>query len=74
MPGSSPPQAAVERIDELEREYPGHLELIEHLRETYAHRAEHIEPPTARRVDEASRSCSSTARSGARSSTRSARR
>jgi CPA1 family monovalent cation:H+ antiporter len=31
--------AAVARIDELEREWPGHLELIEALRVQYGHRA-----------------------------------
>jgi CPA1 family monovalent cation:H+ antiporter len=34
-------QAALTRIDGLETEWPNHLELIENLRSTYAHRAEH---------------------------------
>ena len=46
-------QAAVARIDTLEGDYPGHLELIEHLRETYAHRVEHIEPVEGQTIDEA---------------------
>ncbi|HEY3336160.1 MAG TPA: Na+/H+ antiporter [Candidatus Limnocylindrales bacterium] len=46
-------QAAVARIDRLEAEYPGHRELIDHLRETYAHRVEHIEPTEGQTVDEA---------------------
>ena len=46
-------QAAVTRIDQLEGEYPDHRELIEHLRETYAHRVEHIEPVEGQTVDEA---------------------
>ena len=37
----------------LEGDYPGHLELIEHLRETYAHRVEHIEPVEGQTIDEA---------------------
>lgn len=32
-------EAAVRRIDELEREWPGHLELVEALRLQYGHRA-----------------------------------
>ncbi|HKF86340.1 MAG TPA: Na+/H+ antiporter [Candidatus Limnocylindrales bacterium] len=36
-------QAAVDRIDQLEREHPGHKELIDHLRETYVHRVEHVD-------------------------------
>jgi CPA1 family monovalent cation:H+ antiporter len=35
--------AALLRIDELEKEWPGHLELIETLRSQYAHRASHID-------------------------------
>ncbi len=46
-------QAAVARIDRLEAEYPGHRELIDHLRETYAHRVEHIEPVDGQTIDEA---------------------
>jgi CPA1 family monovalent cation:H+ antiporter len=36
-------EAAVARIDELEREWPGHLELIETLRVQYGHRARDME-------------------------------
>ena len=46
-------QAAVDRIGLLEREYPDHRELIDHLRDSYAHRAEHIEPADGQTVDEA---------------------
>jgi CPA1 family monovalent cation:H+ antiporter len=34
-------EAALERLDELETEIPGHLQLIDQLRERYRHRAEH---------------------------------
>jgi CPA1 family monovalent cation:H+ antiporter len=37
-------EAAVERIEELAREWPGHLELIDTLRAQYSHRATHIDP------------------------------
>jgi CPA1 family monovalent cation:H+ antiporter len=37
-------EVALQRIDELEREWPGHLELIEALRAQYAHRASHADP------------------------------
>lgn len=46
-------QAAVDRIDRLATEYPDHLELIDHLRETYAHRMEHIDPEDGTPLDEA---------------------
>jgi CPA1 family monovalent cation:H+ antiporter len=35
-------EAAVARIDELAREWPGHLPLIDALRSQYAHRATHL--------------------------------
>jgi CPA1 family monovalent cation:H+ antiporter len=37
-------EAAVERIEELAREWPGHLELIDALRAQYNHQASHIDP------------------------------
>jgi Na+/H+ antiporter len=37
-------EAAVQRIDELAAEWPGHLELIDTLRAQYSHRASHIDP------------------------------
>jgi CPA1 family monovalent cation:H+ antiporter len=46
-------QAAVARIDRLEEEHAGHQELIEHLRETYAHRTEHIDISDGTPRDEA---------------------
>jgi Na+/H+ antiporter len=46
-------EAAVARIDTLDAEFPGHHELVEHLRETYAHRVEHIEPVEGQTIDEA---------------------
>ena len=46
-------QAAVARIDQLEREHVGHQELIEHLRESYAHRTEHIDISDGTPRDEA---------------------
>ncbi len=46
-------QAAVDRIDQLEQEHVGHGELIEHLRETYAHRTEHIDISDGTPRDEA---------------------
>jgi CPA1 family monovalent cation:H+ antiporter len=36
-------EAAVYRIGELEREWPGHQELIDALRAQYLHRASHLE-------------------------------
>jgi CPA1 family monovalent cation:H+ antiporter len=50
-------EAAVARIDELAREWPGHLPLIDTLRSQYAHRATHLgeahetQNGTARDVD-----------------------
>jgi len=46
-------EAAVDRIGQLEREHPDHLELIAHLRETYVHRVEHIDPSDGTPLDEA---------------------
>lgn len=37
-------EAAVYRIGELEREWPGHRELTDQLRAQYEHRARHLEP------------------------------
>jgi monovalent cation/hydrogen antiporter len=37
-------EAAVQRIEELAREWPGHLELIDALRADYNHRSSHIDP------------------------------
>ncbi len=46
-------QAALARIDQLEQEHVGHQELIEHLRESYAHRTEHIDISDGTPRDEA---------------------
>lgn len=46
-------EAAVARIDALEAEYPDHRPLIDHLRETYAHRLEHIDISDGTPADEA---------------------
>jgi Na+/H+ antiporter len=35
--------AAMARLDELAEEWPGHLELIDHLRERHEHATEHLE-------------------------------
>jgi CPA1 family monovalent cation:H+ antiporter len=35
--------AALSRLDELAEEWPGHLELIDHLRERHQHATEHLE-------------------------------
>ena len=35
--------AAMERLDQLAAEWPGHLELIDHLRERHEHATEHLE-------------------------------
>ena len=43
MPGMAAAEAAVQRIEELAEEWPGHLELIDALRAQYGHRASHIE-------------------------------
>jgi len=45
-------EAAVDRIGQLEREYPDHRELIDHLRETYVHRMEHVDPSDGTPLDE----------------------
>lgn len=36
-------EAALERLDELVTEWPGHMELIDHLRERHQHATEHLE-------------------------------
>jgi NhaP-type Na+/H+ or K+/H+ antiporter len=36
-------EAAMRRLDELYRVWPGHRPLLDQLRETYRHRAEHVE-------------------------------
>jgi CPA1 family monovalent cation:H+ antiporter len=36
-------EAALARLDELRSRWPGHLELIDQLRDRYAHRARHDE-------------------------------
>jgi CPA1 family monovalent cation:H+ antiporter len=46
-------EAALARIDALEKEYPDHKPLIDHLRETYAHRLEHIDISDGTPADEA---------------------
>lgn len=38
-------EAALARLGELEAEWPGHAELIVHLRERHQHAAEHLEHP-----------------------------
>jgi monovalent cation/hydrogen antiporter len=45
-------EAAVERIEELAREWPGHLELIDALRAQYNHQASHIDPRHDDALDE----------------------
>ena len=35
--------AALERLEELAEEWPGHLELIDQMRARYQHAAEHLE-------------------------------
>jgi Na+/H+ antiporter len=37
-------EAAVERIDRLESQWPGHRELVDRLRADYLHRTEHLDP------------------------------
>ena len=46
-------QAAVDRIGQLGREHPEHRELIEHLRESYVHRMEHVDLSDGTPRDEA---------------------
>ncbi|HEX5826485.1 MAG TPA: Na+/H+ antiporter [Candidatus Limnocylindrales bacterium] len=46
-------QAAVDRIGQLEHEHVGHQELLDHLRETYAHRVEHVDISDGTPRDEA---------------------
>jgi CPA1 family monovalent cation:H+ antiporter len=46
-------EAAVRRIDALEAEYPGHKELVDHLREAYAHRLDHVDLSDGTQPDEA---------------------
>ena len=45
-------EAAVERIEELAREWPDHLELIDALRAQYNHQASHIDPHHDEALDE----------------------
>ena len=40
-------EAAMRRLEELEKEFPGHLPLIEHIREKHRHRADHYVHPDA---------------------------
>lgn len=46
-------EAALERLDELVVDYPGHLELIEQLRSSYDHEASHVWPHPEAQPDEA---------------------
>jgi CPA1 family monovalent cation:H+ antiporter len=49
-------EAAIRRLDELAREWPGHLELVDSLRAQYEHRSRDIERHTAEGpADEAER-------------------
>jgi CPA1 family monovalent cation:H+ antiporter len=43
-------EAALARLDGLRREWPGHIPLVDQLRERYEHRTEHV---TADPTDEA---------------------
>ena len=43
--------AAVDRIERLEGEYPEHRELVDHLREVYQHRVDHIDPADGEQPD-----------------------
>ena len=45
-------EAAVQRIEELAGEWPGHLELIDTLRAQYSHQASHIDPHHEDKLDE----------------------
>jgi CPA1 family monovalent cation:H+ antiporter len=45
-------EAAVDRIGQLARAHPDHMELIDHLREIYVHRMEHIDPSDGTPLDE----------------------
>jgi len=45
-------EAAVQRIEELAREWPDHLELIDALRAQYNHQASHIDPHHDEALDE----------------------
>ena len=45
-------EAAVQRIEELAREWPDHLELIDALRAQYNHQASHIDPHHEEALDE----------------------
>jgi CPA1 family monovalent cation:H+ antiporter len=45
-------EAAVARIGQLETEYPDHRELVDHLREVYAHRMDHVDPSDGTPLDE----------------------
>jgi CPA1 family monovalent cation:H+ antiporter len=44
--------AAVDRIEQLADEWPGHLPLVETLRSQYGHRAEHLYEKHAHEIDE----------------------
>jgi CPA1 family monovalent cation:H+ antiporter len=46
-------EAALNRLDELAGEYPGHLELIEQLKTQYDHEASHVWPTAGGPRDEA---------------------
>ena len=46
-------EAAVDRIEELAEEWPGHLELIDALRAQYGHRSSHAESHDAEVADDA---------------------
>jgi monovalent cation/hydrogen antiporter len=48
-------EAAVERIDQLEKEWPGHLELIDALRAQYTHQASHLDPHQVDTLNESER-------------------
>ena len=46
-------EAALNRLDELADEYPGHLELVEQMKQRYDHEASHIWPHAEGPRDEA---------------------
>ena len=65
--------AAARRVDELYSVWPGHHPLLDQLRTTYQHRSEHVDRARDPASGARTRSSSSIARSGGRSSALSAR-
>jgi CPA1 family monovalent cation:H+ antiporter len=46
-------EAALARLDDLAIEYPGHLELVDQLRDRFTHEAGHVWPGTDTQIDDA---------------------